>query len=356
MNQRVKRLLDALKVADHQAVLVHHPSNMFYLSGYRGEGCLLLCAAGCWVVTDFRYTEQAEKQAPGFDVLMIEGAKTHEERVGELCGKQGVNTLFYEDDFLTVHGFAKCKEAIKGMEWKGMGDAVAQLRVVKDERELALIEKACQITSGAFERILPQIKVGVTEREIAALLEFDMKSHGAEGTSFGTIVAAGVNGSLPHAMPGDYRVRSGDLITMDFGAMADGYTSDMTRNVALGQPSDEMKKVYQTVQQAQQMTQDAVAAGKSCREIDAMARNYIHSQGYEGRFGHGLGHSLGIDVHENPRCNTISTAMLQENMLMTVEPGIYLPGVGGVRIENTVVVTKDGCRALTTPTRDLVIL
>ena len=183
-----------------------------------------------------------------------------------------------------------------------------------------------------------------------------MMSHGASKPSFSTIVAAGANGSLPHAMPGEYRLRRGDMITMDFGARYGNYCADMTRTVALGQPSDEMKKVYGIVLDAQKMAQDAVAAGKLCRDIDAIARNYIYSHGYEGRFGHGLGHSVGIDIHEDPRFNQVSTAVLKAGQVMTVEPGIYLPGVGGVRIENSVVVREGGCEVLTFPDRELIIL
>lgn len=230
------------------------------------------------------------------------------------------------------------------------------LREVKDEGELALIAKACEITGDAFERVLPLIKEGVTEKEIALALDFDMMSHGASAPSFSTIVAAGAHGSLPHAVPGDYKIRRGDMVTMDFGARYMGYCADMTRTVAVGEPSAEMRKVYEIVQKAQQMSQDAVCAGKNCRAIDAIARDYIYQNGYEGRFGHGLGHSLGVDIHEDPRFSVACSATLKENQVMTVEPGIYLPGIGGVRIENTVIVKADGCVPLTKPTRELIIL
>ena len=237
-----------------------------------------------------------------------------------------------------------------------MGSEIARLREIKDEDELALIRQACRITGEAFERILPHIKEGVTEKELALRLDFDMMSHGASKPSFSTIVAAGANGSLPHAVPGEYRLRRGDMITMDFGARYGNYCADMTRTVALGEPSAEMKKVYGIVLDAQKMAQDAVAAGRSCREIDAIARDYIYGHGYEGRFGHGLGHSVGIDIHEDPRFNQSTNAVLKAGQIMTVEPGIYLPGVGGVRIENSVAVLEGGCEVLTHPSRELIIL
>lgn len=356
MTERAKRLLESMGLGEHEGVLVYNPSNMFYLSGYTGEGLVLASQKRCAIVTDFRYTEQAENQAPGFEVLMTGNGKSHEEIVGELCTAHGIDTLYYEDDYVTVRTMENCRSSIHGVEWKTVGSALELLREQKDEHELALMAEACRITGDAFERILPNIKEGMTEKELALMLDFDMMTHGASKPSFSTIVAAGANGSLPHAVPGNYKLRRGDMITMDFGARYGNYCADMTRTVALGQPSDEMKKVYGIVLDAQKMAQDAVAAGKVCRDIDSIARDYIYSHGYEGRFGHGLGHSVGIDIHENPRFNQPCTAVLKPGQVMTVEPGIYLPGVGGVRIENSVVVREGGCEVLTKPTRELIIL
>ncbi len=356
MTQRATQLLDAMRLNEHEGVLVYNPSNMFYLSGYTGEGLVLITRKGCAIVTDFRYTEQAEKQAPGFAVHMTEKGRSHETIANELCRAFGVDTLYYEADYVTVQTFDSCREKIPGTEWKQVGSAIEQLREIKDEDELALIREACRITSEAFERILPNIKEGMTEKELALMLDFDMMHHGASRPSFSTIVAAGANGSLPHAVPGAYKLRRGDMITMDFGARFGNYCADMTRTVALGQPSDEMRKVYDTVLEAQKRSQDAVAAGQRCRDVDAIARDYIDQNGYQGRFGHGLGHAVGIDIHEEPRLSQTCNAVLKAGHVMTVEPGIYLPGVGGVRIENTVVVRDGGCEVLTTPTRELIVL
>ena len=356
MTNRPLTLMDMLKLDKHEGVLVHNPSNMFYLSGYTGEGLLLICRGEQAIVTDFRYTEQAQKQAPDFSVEMTGKDGTHESIVNRLCRSNGLDTLYYEDDYLTVLAFEACKAAIPGVDWKSLNRQPQRLREVKDEKELELMSKACQLTGEAFERILSEIREGVTEKEIALKLDFDMLSHGASGLAFNTIVAGGAHGSLPHAVPGDYAFKKGDMITMDFGAKFGGYCADMTRTVALGTPSDEMRRVYDTVLTAQLRAQDAVMAGKCCRDVDAIARDYIDEQGYEGRFGHGLGHAVGIDIHENPRFNTACNAILKENMVITVEPGVYLPGVGGVRIENSVVVKKDGCVSLTTPSRELIIL
>jgi Xaa-Pro aminopeptidase len=348
--------MEAVALAQHEAVFVCKPANLLYLTGFTGEGIALLGRAGQAVVTDFRYTEQAERECPGFEVHSIEKGQSHEQLAALLLGGWGVTALRYEDDGMTVRAFGAAQQAMPGITWQPMADDIERLRQIKDEGEIALIERACRITGDTFERVLPEIRVGMTEKELAIRLEFDMLAHGADGLAFHTIVAAGAHGSLPHAVPGDYRLQAGDMITMDFGAKVQGYCADMTRTVALGEPSAEMRRVYETVQTAQRMAEEAVRAGGDLRTIDAIARDYIDAAGFAGRFGHGLGHSLGIDIHESPRLNAVATGRLAAGQLMTVEPGIYLPGIGGVRIENTVVVLEGGCRALTLPTRDLIIL
>jgi len=356
LTDRPLKLMDRMALTENEAVLVHNPSNMFWLSGYTGEGVVLIGRSFRAIITDFRYTEQAEQQAPSFSVEMTDKSTSHDHIVARICEKNNITTLYYEDDFLTVREFETARKVIPGMEWKSLNRKVQLLRQVKDEKELACIAEACRITGEAFERLLPNIKEGMTEKELALMLEFDMLTHGASGLAFDTIAATGAHGSLPHAVPGDLKIKKGDMITFDFGAKFGGYCADMTRTVALGNPSDEMRKVYQIVLDAQQMAQDAVMAGKTGKEIDAIARNYIYGSGYEGRFGHGLGHAVGIDIHEEPRLSMTGEAILEENHVVTVEPGIYLPGIGGVRIENTVVVKNGGCIPLTMPTRELIIL
>ena len=353
---RAQKLITKLQLPENAAVLIANESNIFYVSGYRGEGLAFVSNQQNSIITDFRYTEQAQNEAPGFSVAETTADKGPSAVVAECLRSHGITTLYYEDDVFTVKKFAAFQRATEGITWLPLNGIIEDLRIVKDETELAIIEQACKITSESFERIIKIIKVGMTEKEIALALNFDMLKNGADDLAFSTIIAAGANGSLPHAVPGEYRVQAGDMITMDFGAKLAGYCADMTRTVAVGEPSKEMRKVYETVQTAQAMAQDAVAPGKYCRDIDAIARDYIHANGYEGRFGHGLGHSLGIDIHEEPRCNTVATAKLRVGQLMTIEPGIYLPGIGGVRIENSVVVTETGSRAITLPTRELIIL
>ncbi len=353
---RVKMLLDVMHVDAGEAVLLHKPSNMFYISGYTGEGLVLLTAQAKAIVTDFRYTEQAEKQAPGFSVYMTTRDCDHNQTVLKVLKEQGVSKIYYEDDHITVRDFRDMEQVMAGMSFSPLNKAPERLREIKEASEIEKMARACKITSEAFQYILGIIKEGMTEQEIARALENYMVSHGAQETAFHTIVASGENGSLPHAIPGERKVRKGDMITMDFGAKVDGYCADMTRTIALGEPGEKMRHVYDVVLTAQKMAEAALSPGKVCRDVDAVARDYIASQGFAENFGHGLGHSLGIDIHESPRLSMLCTDITKENHALTVEPGVYLPGVGGVRIENSCVVTKDGCYSLTTAPKELIIL
>lgn len=353
---RQQKLIEAMQLAIHEAVVIHNPSNMFYLSGYTGEGLIVIAHGLNAIVTDFRYTEQAERQAPDYSLRMTHKDLTHNQIVASLFAPMGVTKVYFEDDYVTVQAYGKLQSALDFCSFEPVGDKIQALRQIKDEAELALIRKACAITSDAFDYIVTVIKEGMTEKEIVQALESWMLSHGADGLAFSTIAAAGANGSLPHAVPGDYRVQKGDMLTLDYGAKYRGYCADMTRTVAVGQPSEDMLKVYHTVYEAQRMAEEALAKDKVASDIDAVARDYIDSKGYAGRFGHGLGHSLGIDIHEDPRLSMTCQETLKPGHVMTVEPGIYLPGIGGVRIENTCVVTQTGIEVLTYAPKELIIL
>lgn len=331
---------------------------MFYLTqGYTGEGAVYISGTRRVIVTDFRYTEQAERQAPGFQVVMTDKGLSHSQWIARFCAEDGVETLRYEDDYLTVSAFEALREAVgDAVAYRSLDKAPEKLREIKTPAEVEAIRRACAITSAAFDAILPKIHEGMTEKELQIELDFTMLRLGADGNAFDTIIASGENGSLCHAIPGSRKLRKGDMITMDYGAKVGGYCSDMTRTVALGEPSAEMRRVYDTVLHAQEACEQALAAGKCCFDIDKLARDYIDGQGYAGRFGHGLGHAVGIDIHENPRLSMTCHDTLQAGVVMTVEPGVYLPGVGGVRIENTCLVTEGGCEALTTAPKQLIIL
>ena len=353
-----ERLISYLHLGPKTAVAVHDPSNMFYLTeGYTGEGVVFLAGETRVIITDFRYTEQAERQAPGFRVEMTEKGRNHNRILAELAKEKGITELRAETNYLSVDDFEALRSALgKEISCVPLNRAPQKIREVKTPAEVVAIRKACAITSEAFDAILPKIRPGMTEKELQIELDFTMLRLGADEFAFDTIIASGENGSLCHAIPGARTLKAGDMITMDFGAKVGGYCSDMTRTVALGKPSEEMRRVYDTVLRAQTMCEDALMAGKTGVEVDKLARDYIDARGYAGRFGHGLGHSVGIDIHEEPRLSQTCTDVLKAGVVITVEPGVYLPGVGGVRIENTCLVKENGCEPLTTADKQLIIL
>ena len=353
---RVSRLIAEAGLKPTEAILIHKPSNIFYLSGFTGEGLLVVADGLRAIVTDFRYTEQAQKQAPGWQAHNISTQVNHIRLAAQLLLQRDTGAVRFEDDYITVKSHTAMEAAFDGIPLAPLTQLPEKLRTIKDEQELALIEKACSISCQAFDYILGYIKPGLTEQQIRLALDYKMMELGAEATAFDTIVASGPNGSLPHAIPGERQVQRGDLITMDFGAKYGRYCADMTRTVALGEPGDKLRHIYDTVLEAQMLCQDALAPGKDCRAIDQMARDVIAREGYGEYFGHGLGHAVGIDIHEEPRLSQTATAQLVPGMVMTVEPGIYLPGLGGVRIENSCVITDTGARSLVSAPRELIIL
>ena len=352
---RTERLL--AKLPQNAAALVHNPSNIFYLSGYTGEGLLLVAEGLRAVITDFRYVEAAEKQCPEFEIHSISAGVSHVKLAAGLLEKMGISHLLFEDNIVTVRDMRNMEKAMpEGMTFAPLDFAVEALRTVKDEAELKAIAHACDITCEAFEYICGYIKPGMTEREVQLALDNKMLSLGAQSTAFSTIIASGENGSLPHAVPGERVIKTGDLVTMDFGAKVDGYCSDMTRTVAVGEPSAKLREIYEIVLRAQEAAQAALAPGKKCSDMDKVARDIIAEAGYGECFGHSLGHGVGIDIHEEPRLSSRSTDILAPGHIVTVEPGIYVPGLGGVRIENTCVITDDGYRALCSASKELRIL
>ena len=353
-----ERLAEQLRLGANTAAVVADPSNMFYLTGgYTGEGMVFLSRNRRVIVTDFRYTEQAENQAPGYEVQMTEKDRSAFLVIAELAQSEGITCIRTETNYLSVDRFEKLRAALgEEISCVSLEEAPQILRQVKTPTEILAIRKACNITAEAFRAILPKIREGMTEKELQIELDFTMLKLGADTTAFDTIIAAGEHGSLPHAIPGNRAIRQGDMITMDFGAKVGNYCADMTRTVALGKPSEEMRRIYDTVLRAQMMCEDALSAGKNCYDIDKLARDYIDARGYAGRFGHGLGHSVGIDIHEEPRLSPSCQEILKAGVVITVEPGVYVPGVGGVRIEDTCLVRENGCEALTDADKQLVIL
>lgn len=357
-NRRANALLRALAGQNAQGAVLVKPSNVRWLSGYMGEGLLVLTEKGMTVVTDFRYVEAAEKQAPGCAVRSIAAGVPHEKIAAEVLHEAGVKTAAFEDDVVTVRSMRALTDASEGIAYEPLKTRPEKLRAVKDADEIAAIEEACGISCKAFERILEKIRPGVTEREIAFALEDEFRALGAEGTAFETIVAAGENGSLPHAIPGSRVIENGMLVTMDFGARVRGYCSDMTRTVATGAVDGEMRRLYDTVRRAQELALEYIDWHKSCFEADRIARDYINQNGYEGAFGHSLGHGVGLYIHENPRLSPACKPqdILENGDVVTCEPGIYLAGKYGVRIEDMVLIHDGGAEAITRSPKELIIL
>lgn len=344
-----ERGLDALVVTD--------PYNMRHISGFRGgEGCLYLSRKRRLLITDSRYTEAAEKESD-FEVAKESISRKREEILKEAVEGEGKSSGFvmgYEDQSLICCQFDRLREALPVEKWVPLKNALAELRMVKSQEELECLARAEEIGDRAFEKLLPQLKVGMTELEAAALLEYLMKKEGAEDLSFATIVASGVNSSMPHAIPGEKRFEEGDFITFDFGCKYRGYCSDMTRTVVLGKASEKQREIYQVVLKAQLAALKALRAGVSGASVDKVARDIITQAGYGDCFGHGLGHSVGLEIHESPRLSPSDDTILRAGMIQTVEPGIYVPGFGGVRIEDMVIVTEEGCRNLAHSPKELV--
>ena len=356
MKSRAQRIIEEAGLGQHEAIYLTKPSNMFYVSGYTGEAAAVIGHGFCAIVTDFRYTEQVTRQAPGFEALEIKTGQSHAALAFEYLKDHGVDSVRFEADQVTVRAYERMKHDMPGVTFSELRGEAEKVRRIKEPSELELIRQACAISCEALDHILPEIKEGMAETDIRIMLEFEMLKLGADGLAFDTIVASGENGSLCHAIPGPRKLRKGDMITMDFGAKKGGYCADMTRTVALGEPGAELKKIYGIVLNAQQTAQDALKAGLGASDVDAIARGIIAEAGYGKYFGHGLGHSVGIDIHESPRLSPTCQDILTENTTMTVEPGIYVPGIGGVRIENTCVIGADASETLVYFTKDLLIL
>lgn len=330
-----------LNVLKADAAIVHRPENMQWLAGYTGEGCLFIAKDVKAIVTDFRYVEQGKMESPEWDIHMTSASERESAILKRLCSEAGVKLARVETDYLTHDAFCALDKALDGVELISMNAIPEGLREIKDADETEYIRKAAEIASRAFENLLPKLHAGMTEKQVRLLLEFEMLELGSEGTAFDTIAAAGENGALPHATPSDHVIAEGELLTLDFGATVNGYRSDMTRTIAFGKISPELRAIYDTVLTAQKLALEALAPGKTCGEIDKVARDYIDER-YPGAFGHSLGHGVGLFIHEQPRVCSGNTTVLVPGHVVTVEPGVYIPGVGGCRIEDMAIMTEDG--------------
>ena len=323
------------------AALIQRPENMRYLTGFTGEGCLFVSAQRQAVLTDFRYVEQLSRQAPTLECVRTRMGKSVEALVAELATACGAKTLAVETGFLCYDDYAALQSALGEVPLKPLSGLVEELRLCKDAGEITCICHAADIACRAFQAVLALIRPGMTEREAAIALNYEMLKLGSEGEAFDTIACAGLNGSLPHAVPGGHRLQPGELLTLDFGATYHGYRSDMTRTVGIGKVDAALKAIYQTVLEAQQLALEAIRPGAVCEEVDKVARGYIEAR-YPGAFGHALGHGVGLYIHEQPRLGKGDRTVLRPGHVITVEPGIYISGLGGCRIEDMAILTSDG--------------
>ena len=337
------------------AMMITSESGERYALGFHGEGLLLVTRDGAQYSTDGRYIEAAREQIGGAEVVLTTPDKGHLAFAKEYIEAKNLHNVGFESGAMTVDGHRRYEQALPCILVPAQ-KLTDDLRSSKDEGELALMRRAQEITDEAFKAILNFIRPGMTEREIAARLVYELLSRGGEKVSFDPIVAAGPNGSRPHAVPGDQIVDAGMFITMDFGCKVEGYCSDMTRTVALGHPTEEMEAVYNAVLAAQKAGINAARAGVTGQEIDAAARNVLREAGYGEYFSHSFGHSLGVDIHESPNASSRETRPMPVGAVISAEPGVYIPGRFGVRIEDVLILNETGCVDITRSPKDLIVL
>lgn len=353
MNEKVREILQSKQL---DAVILSNADNIRYLSGYCGDtGFLYLSENRSVIMTDFRYIYQVKAEAPSCEAIDI-GSEGYSATIARLALEDNCRRIGYEAEHLLCATMKAWEEASPEIAFVNIEEEIGDLRIIKTAYEIEQLRQAEHIGDIAFEEILDYLKPGVTELEIAARLEFSMKMHGASGISFDPIVASGRNSSMPHAIPSNKKLEVGDFVTLDFGCKYNGYCSDMTRTVVIGKASDRQKHIYDTVLQAQRAVLEQVKPGMTGVEIDAIARNVIYEAGYEGCFGHGLGHGTGLNVHESPRASLRYDKQVTTGMTLTVEPGIYVKDFGGVRIEDLIVFNETGYENLTFSPKHLIEL
>lgn len=348
---------DYLKVSSSDAALIVSPENRFYFTNFASsDGFLLVSADRAVFITDGRYIEAAQKAVKNCEVML----QSHTiSQIKDVLTALGAKSVAVEAERMTLKQYAEFARALDGIDVVCDGEldvVIEKIRSIKSKAQVEKIIKAQRIAEAAFEHILTFIKEGVTEKEVALELDYYMLSHGAEGLSFETIAVSGKNSSKPHGVPSDKKIEKGDFVTMDFGAVVEGYHSDMTRTVAVGFVTDEQKNVYETVLKAQAAAQTAASSGVCCADVDKAARDVIENAGYGEYFNHSTGHGVGVEIHEYPRLSKLCKTALSVGNVVTDEPGIYIPEKFGVRIEDMLLITENGCENLTRAPKELIIL
>lgn len=355
-NTRVVQLRKLLEKQGLEAVLITGEVNRRYLTGFTGSsGYVLITGHKAYLITDFRYMVQAAHQASGFEI--VEHAANVIDTVKQLLNDNKIDKLAFEQDHVVYATFRSYEEELAPVKLQPVSGLVEELRMFKDEQELALMKQAADLADQTFMHMLTVLKPGVTELEMALEMEIFMRKNGAASSSFDTIVASGERSALPHGVASERVIGSNEFVKMDFGAlMMNGYCSDITRTVVMGEPTAKHREIYDIVLEAQLHALDQLRPGMTGREADALCRDIISRYGYGDQFGHSTGHGLGMEVHEAPRLSKLSDTILEPGMVVTVEPGIYIPGFGGVRIEDDVVITESGMRRLTESSKEFTII
>lgn len=355
MINRINKIRKVMQKKNMEAFIVNNNSNCFYLSGFTGSSCMLLFTPdNNYFITDFRYRDQAKSEIEGYKIIEINNKKL--EKIYELLKKENIKKLSFEACEVTFAEYEKYKDKFNTIELIPVKNVIQDLRIIKEENEIEKIKEAVKIADKAFLHIINYIKPGVRERDLALELEFFMKKKGGKKNPFPFIVASGVRSALPHGVAGNKKINKGELLTIDFGTVYENYCSDMTRTIVVGKPTKKQKKIYNLVLKAHMEVINRIRAGMSCKEADALARNIIDNAGYKENFKHGLGHGLGIEVHEQPKVSYKQENILKENMVITDEPGIYISQWGGVRIEDDIVVKKEGCQVLNNTSKELIVI
>lgn len=351
---KIEQVRQYLREHHIDALLLTNPKNVRYMTGFTGtSGIAVISQQDAWFITDFRYTEQATAQIDGYTI--VEQEKTMEEELHKQFKLRDIQSLAFEQDYVTYATYEtyKNKFSINLVPTTGV---IEQLRVVKTDEEIDVLREAGEIADKAFEHIVEFIRPGMKEIDVANELEMHMRSLGATSSSFDIIVASGKRSALPHGVASEKVIENGELVTMDFGALYKGYCSDITRTVAIGDISEQLREIYDIVLTSQEIGVEHIRPGMTGREADALTRDYIADKGYGAYFGHSTGHGIGLEVHEEPRLSAVSDTVLTKGMIVTVEPGIYLPSVGGCRIEDDLVMTETGNERLTTSTKELIMI
>ncbi|WP_419775393.1 aminopeptidase P family protein [Ignavigranum ruoffiae] len=352
--KRIEKVREYLAKEQLDGIWVSSSKNLRYLANFTGSaGEVIITADKAYFITDFRYTEQAGQQAKGFEIVIHKGDLY--QSLADIMTKDGIKKLAIEADELSLSLYRKVADIFPA-ELIETQNVIENIRLIKDEAELEILKEACKITDEAFDHILTFIKPGVSEIAVANELEHFLKGKGAEGMSFDTIVASGVRSAMPHGVASEKLIEQGDMVTLDFGCYYKGYSSDITRTIAVGEVDPKLKEIYQIVLDAHLKVIAEAKAGMTGKEIDAIARDYITEKGYGEYFGHSTGHGLGLDVHEQPAVSVRGENVILENMVITDEPGIYIAGLGGVRIEDDLIIHKDGVESINRSAKELIIL